>query len=234
MAAPTLTPPPQVHALIAARDEASAIPGIVTRLRSLGLPVLVVAGDCSDDTAALARDAGATVLEINRPGKGRAVRAGWQHLLDHPGWDWILMLDGDGQHDPGHASALIAAAAEASTSSDPPLMIIGSRHPFATPMPPRRRLANRFMSAVLSWRCRLDLPDSQCGFRLLHRDLVAGGRWTARHFEIESEMALETARLGGAVRTVPIPCAYRGETSAIRPVLDSWRWFRWLAVAARP
>ncbi|HXI81011.1 MAG TPA: glycosyltransferase family 2 protein, partial [Verrucomicrobiae bacterium] len=86
-----------IVALIPAHDEAPRV-GVVVSAAREHLPVIVVDDGSADDTAVVARDAGATVIE-QRPnqGKGAALRTGFRRALDD-GAEAILTLDADGQH----------------------------------------------------------------------------------------------------------------------------------------
>ena len=94
-----------VLALIPGYQEGPRIASVVERARSF-LPVLVVDDGSTDDTAARAEAAGATVL-IQHPnaGKGAALRRGFRHALDR-GCEAVVTLDADGQHDPVRDPAL--------------------------------------------------------------------------------------------------------------------------------
>ena len=88
--------------VIPAHDEASVIAATVTRLRSLDYPaelfaIHVVADHCSDETAGLARQAGAVVHERNdgpRTGKGAALAWLFERILDDP-YDAVVVFDSD-------------------------------------------------------------------------------------------------------------------------------------------
>jgi len=100
----------RVLALVPAHDEAPRIAAVV-REAARHLPVLVVDDGSADGTAAVARAAGADVLE-QRPnaGKGAALRAGFRQALA-AGYDGVITLDADGQHDPAEIPAFLAALA---------------------------------------------------------------------------------------------------------------------------
>ena len=83
------------------------------------------------------------------------------------------------------------------------------------------------MSARLSRRAEISLPDSQCGFRLIHLDTWRKMELRTEHFEIESEILMASVRLGIPVKFVPVAAIYGRERSAICPVSDTIRWFRW-------
>lgn len=213
-------------AVIPCHNEGRAIAAVVTAVRAW-LPVVVVDDGSDDATAAAAEQAGATVLRhsVSR-GKGAALRTGWTHCGDC-GVEWVLFLDGDGQHAPGDIPALLAAAEE------PSRLIIGNRLDQAANMPWLRRWANRWLSARISALAGVDIPDSQCGFRLVHLPTLLGLSVRAERFEIESELCVAFARAGHRIVSVPVQCRYAGERSRISPGRDYWRWWRWYWAARR-
>ena len=209
-------------ALIPAHNEEAAIAAVVhAALPHVGA-VYVVADGCTDGTARAAAAAGARVL-VNgeRRGKAAALRHAWTVLAAEAEWTQLILLDGDGQHDPASIPAMIAAQAAHDAE-----MILGSRR--FPPMPLVRRWTNRAMSRVLSRRVGRAVTDTQCGFRLVTRPFVESRRWRSSHFEIESEMILHAADRGWRVAEVPVATLYREERSKIAPLRDGWRWFRFL------
>ncbi|MBX9623522.1 MAG: glycosyltransferase family 2 protein, partial [Gemmataceae bacterium] len=113
--------------LIPARDEEAALPAALRAVAAQDYPsqlvrVVVVADNCGDGTAAVARELGAEVVvrdDIGRPGKGYAVAAGLDAVLPtRP--DIVLMLDADGTLNPTalrELDAAFAAGAEAVQSA---------------------------------------------------------------------------------------------------------------------
>lgn len=112
--APAGAPPPTV-VLMPAHDEDRRIGGILAALFAVlpsGMRVLVVADNCADDTAAIARAAGAEVIERHDParrGKGYALAFGRDHLRGSPP-GVVIVLDADCRAEPG-ALALLARTA---------------------------------------------------------------------------------------------------------------------------
>lgn len=182
--------------------------------------VLVVDDGSRDGTAAAAKDAGAECLSwpLGR-GKGAALQAGLQWLWER-GYTHAVTLDGDGQHASDDIPILMECAHR--TEAD---LVVGQRRFDA--MPAVRRTINALMSACLSRLAGMDLPDSQCGFRLVNLERVAEVAFRTRHFEFESELLLAFARAGWRIEFVPIQTIYRQERSKIRPLADTWRWVRW-------
>ena len=182
------------------------------------LPVLVVDDGSRDDTAAIARAAGATVLE-QRPnrGKGAALRLGFERALAD-GAEAVLTLDADGQHDPAEIPGFLAAWA----APPQPDLVIGRRN-FRS-MPPVRRLANELGGRAFSWAVGREIPDNQSGYRLVGRRLIEATLASDEAgFEFEVEQITTCIRLGGTIAWVPIRTIY-GAPSHIRP-LDHLRQF---------
>jgi len=94
-------------------------------------------------------------------------------------------------------------------------------------MPWVRRWVNRWMSRRISKAAGQEMPDSQCGFRLMNLEAWSRIPITASRFEVESEMLLKFARAGQVIRFVPIRVIYKNEKSKIHPLQDTVRWFRW-------
>jgi glycosyltransferase involved in cell wall biosynthesis len=201
-----------IVALIPAHDEAPRIGSVVEVARG-HLPVLVVDDGSSDSTAAVARAAGAAVIE-QRPnqGKGAALRAGFRRALDD-GAEAILTLDADGQHDPAEIPAFLAAWA----AEPRPDLVIGRRDFRA--MPAARRLSNTAGGLLFSWAVGRPIPDNQSGFRLVSRRLAEATLASDEPgFAFEVEQITTCIRMGGTVAWVPIRTIYAGAPSHIRPI----------------
>jgi len=95
----------KILVLIPANNEAKHISNVVT-LACQHLPVLVVDDGSIDQTAQLAAQAGAEVFsQFPKQGKGKALMTGFRLALES-GYDAIITLDGDGQHDPDEIRCL--------------------------------------------------------------------------------------------------------------------------------
>ena len=206
-----------VAALIPAYQAAAHLGEVLLGLQALEAPpdVLVVDDGSRDATAAIARQHGARVLSFagNR-GKGYALIAGFQALADYDG---VVTLDADGQHPPECFAAFVAAAGGAD-------LVLGRRA--RTPdMPFARRFANAFSSGWATWLAGQTISDSQCGYRLYGRRLLALTPMTPGRYEVESEVAVRAARLGFRLVEVEIPTVYGEEKSQIHPFRDVPRIF---------
>lgn len=207
---------PRILALVPGYEEGPRIGRVVTATRR-HLPVLVVDDGSTDDTAAVAETAGARVIwQVPNAGKGAALRAGFRVALEE-GWDAVVTLDADGQHDPDEIGRFVAVFAAPGASGPRPELIIGRRD-FAR-MPPVRRLSNTIGTAAFSWAVGQPIPDNQSGYRLLGRRLMVAmleSRETG--FEFEVEMIAVCLRRGWTLDWVPITTIYAGEPSHVRPM----------------
>jgi glycosyltransferase involved in cell wall biosynthesis len=217
--------PPRIVAVIPAYDEGPRIAAVV-RAATVHLPVVVVDDGSLDDTAALAADAGATVVRQQpNQGKGSALRAGFRQALVE-GCDAVVTLDADGQHDPAEIPRFLEAFGR--TRAD---LVIGRRD--FRRMPPVRRLANDLGGLAFSWAVGRKVPDNQSGYRLVGRRLMEdllSSRETG--FEFEVEMITTCVRAGYELGWVPIRTIYAGEPSHIRPIAH-FRHFVRIVLAAR-
>ncbi|MGD0410707.1 MAG: glycosyltransferase family 2 protein [Verrucomicrobiota bacterium] len=187
------------------------------------IPNVVVVDDGSrDNTAKLAAKAGARVVSHPRNlGKGAAVKTGLTTAM-RKGFDRALLMDGDGQHQAGDIPAFVQKA-EATRAA----LVIGNRMQDAMSIPWLRRQANRWMSWQISRRVGENLPDTQCGFRLVDLKIWAALPCHTRHFEMESEMLIAFLDAGCRVDFVPIKVIGRAAHSHINPLTDTWRWCKW-------
>ena len=216
-----------IVALIPAHDEAPRIGPVIDVARG-HLPVLVVDDGSSDGTAAVARAAGATVIEQSpNQGKGAALRAGFRHALAG-GADAILTLDADGQHDPAEIPAFLAA-----WSAEPPPDLVIGRRDFRA-MPVARRLSNTAGGLLFSWAVGRPIPDNQSGYRLISRGLAEATLASDEPgFAFEVEQITTCIRMGGAIAWVPIRTIYAGAPSHIRPIAHVREFIRIVRQARR-
>jgi len=214
---------PRYAVIVPAYREAARIAEVVRGVRRHCPRVLVVDDGSDDGTAEAARQAGAEVLRhaVNR-GKGAALNTGFARAR-RQGLDFVITLDGDGQHDPDDLPAFVAAYRRSGLP-----VLVGNRMDRAAGMPLVRRLTNRFMSALLSREMGQRVPDTQCGYRLYRLDALPAQPLGSARFAAESEILLELAERGARIGSVPIRVIYRDERSKIRPLRDTARFFRML------
>jgi len=206
-------------ALIPAYNEAAHVADVVAGVRA-HLPVLVVDDGSTDDTAACAEAAGAIVLrQVPNQGKGTALRAGFRQALDE-GYDAVLTLDADGQHDPAEIPEFLHTYAARHAD-----LIIGARD--FSQMPPVRRLSNTVGRWAFSWAIGQPIHDNQSGYRLISRRLLEAVLTSdERGFEFEVEMIVTCLQRGFTLDWVPIRTIYTDQGSHIRPWHHTVNFFR--------
>ena len=195
-------------ALIPAYNEGRRISEVVSGALKY-LEVLVVDDGSSDDTSEQAETSGGMVLcQTPNQGKGAALRAGFDFALDS-GYQAVITIDADGQHDPIEIPKFVQTYTENDAS-----LIIGQRD--FSQMPPTRRLANSLGQWSFSWALGQHVPDNQSGYRLIDRELM-GAMLKSREegFEFEVDMIVTCVLMDLKLAWVPIQTIYRGETSHI-------------------
>ena len=212
----------QTAAVIPAYQDEKHIGDIVRRTRERLGHVLVIDDGSTDQTAQCAREAGAEVIvhDENR-GKGEALKTGLGHWFDRE-VTWVSLLDSDGQHLPEEIDRFIAAAGSATQ----PTFFIGNRMNNVARMPFLRRVVNRFMSNQISRLCGQRIPDTQCGYRMLDRELIPELLGGGHRFDYETEVLIIASRKGYRVESVPITTVYTDQVSKIHPVRDAIRFFK--------
>jgi glycosyltransferase involved in cell wall biosynthesis len=198
-------------------NEEVAIGSVVLRARRHANEVLVVDDGSSDNTEEVARLAGATVLRhAENRGKGEAYRTLWAHAKVH-GFDALVVLDGDGQHDPDEIPLLLAKLGEGD-------MVIGARWGDATQMPLWRKVGKRVldygtaMAADHSAGGGPKLTDSQSGFRAYSRKALEAIEPRQAGFSVESQLLIDANEAGLAIAETRIHCRYDVDSSTEGPI----------------
>jgi glycosyltransferase involved in cell wall biosynthesis len=209
---------PRILALIPAYNEQRVAD--VVRGAQAHFPVLVVDDGSHDDTAARAEAAGATVLrQVPNQGKGKALRTGFRWALDQ-GYDAVITLDADNQHDPAEIPAFLTVYA-----ARQPDLVIGERRFRQMPFP--RNLSNTIGRWLFSWALGQPVRDNQSGYRLISRRLMEASLTSREQgFEFEVEMIVTCVQHGYALAGVPIRTIYGDQGSHIKPLQQTVHFFR--------
>jgi len=210
-------------AIIPAYREGGRIGPVVSEVLKYMPHVIVVDDGSPDNTSSEAEQAGAIVIrhEVNR-GKGAALDTGFRAARER-GYDFVVTMDGDGQH----AAADVPCFIEAYTRTAVPVWV-GSRMSDTKTMPFVRRMTNRFMSWLLSREMGQRVPDTQCGFRLYKVDVVPELPLESARFAAESEILMELSHKGVKIGSISIATIYGSEKSKIHPVKDTVRFIKML------
>lgn len=221
-----MTQDERILALIPAYNEAQHLAPVVQEALQY-LPVLVVDDGSTDETASVAKSAGAeSLLQKPNQGKGAALRAGFRWALER-GYAAVLTLDADGQHDPQEIPLFLRAFAQRQGD-----LIIGRRD--FSQMPFARRLANTLGTWLFSWALGQRVEDNQSGYRLISRRLMEQVLKSGEQgFEFEVEMIVDCVQAGFVIDWVGIRTIYAGESSHIQPFKHTVKFLRLVARTRR-
>jgi glycosyltransferase involved in cell wall biosynthesis len=208
--------------VIPSYNEARTIGLIVRKIVEMGMSVLVVDDGSSDATERMALDGGAMVIRNKKNrGKGYSLRRGMDHVSEKTKFEWMILMDGDGQHHPEDIPILMEAARDGKTD-----MVTGNRMLNTENMPLLRYLTNRFTSFVVSGMCRQTIPDTQCGYRLIRTEAAKNLKLDSSRYDIDSEILIQGARNGFKISSAPVQTIYGEEKSEINPLRDTVRFFK--------
>jgi glycosyltransferase involved in cell wall biosynthesis len=198
----------RVLIIIPALNEGESIGKVITEVRTElpAVDVLVVDDGSTDDTAHVARAAGAVVTSLPyNLGVGGAMRLGYRYAYRND-YDIAIQVDADGQHDPRYVPELIGALDGAD-------LVMGARFAGVGDYRVRgpRAWAMKMLSMVLSLLARTRLTDTTSGFRACGRPLI---EMFARFYPVEYlgdtiETNVWAIRRGYKLRQVPVAMRVR-------------------------
>jgi hypothetical protein len=161
---------------------------------------------------------GVTVIKHNKnKGKGMAQKTGFKYAVKRK-YDYIITLDGDGQHDPAKVNTFVKKIY--STNDD---IIIGERRRSLLIMPIPRYFSNLFVSFIVSFLSHKKIKDAQSGYRALSYRVMKNVPLSTHHFDTECELLIKAARMGYKIGRIEIPTIYKEEKSKINPLIDTIR-----------
>ena len=200
--------PRTVSVVIPACNEAGAIGDVVRELAGIAgwSEILVIDDGSSDDTGARASAAGARVLRHPyRKGNGAAVKTG----IRASAGEYVLIIDGDGQHRPADALRLVARLGEYD-------LVVGARSP-ETQAGLTRRGGNALLNGLASFLTERQIPDLTSGFRAARREcLVEFLHLLPNGFSTPTTTTMAFLRAGYNVAFEPVEARQRVGASKIR------------------
>jgi glycosyltransferase involved in cell wall biosynthesis len=222
-------------AVIPCYNEESTIGSIVIKAKQHVDKVLVVDDGSVDDTVKIARGAGAIVIShAKNLGKGSVIKTGFRYALAN-NYDYVVTLDGDGQHDPDEVPLILGDLMN--NGHD---ITIGLRYGNNTEMPKWRKAGKRILDYATSFGNGGYVTDSQCGFRAFNRKAVENlsQKLNGEKFSTESEQLIKAHELGLKISEKNITCKYKNlNTSTKDPVLHGFSvlsYIIWLIAERRP
>lgn len=186
--------------VVAAKNEAMTIDGVLAAVRPLTDDLVVVDGRSTDRTVEIAERHGARVVTDHGLGKGDAIRVGLQHAV-HP---ITVFIDADGSHDPADIERLVAPiAADEADLVMGSRMLGGSDELFGSAYEVLRLMGSLVISLTINYRFGVRFTDYQNGFRAIRTEVGRRIGTTSNITTIEQEMAMRCLRYGYRVTEVP-------------------------------
>jgi glycosyltransferase involved in cell wall biosynthesis len=209
--------PETVSILIPAFNEGPVVADVVSSLRARAAwhEVIVVDDGSSDETGRHAASAGASVVRhpYNK-GNGAAVKSGVRAATG----EYILVMDGDGQHKPEDALRIVERLGEYD-------LVVGSRASH-TQASRARRLGNRALNAFASFMTGRDIPDLTSGFRGARTSCMREFlHMLPNGFSTPTTSTMAFMKAGYNVAFEPIEARQRTGASKIRLARDGAKFF---------
>lgn len=170
--------------------------------------VVVIDDGSTDKTAMVAERAGAIVVSHgSNKGKAAAVSSAFDYAKK-VGCKALVLLDGDGQHDPAYIPSLVKPVLE-----DKADMVVGSRYlQIRSHIPRVRKLGQRVLTLFTNVGSRVKLTDSQSGFRAFSTKALGALTFAEQGLSVESEMQFLANDASLRVMEIPITIGYYGRT----------------------
>lgn len=185
--------------------------------------VLVVDDGSADDSSQIAAKHGVQILRhpVNL-GKGAAIKSAVGFAVEK-GYDWLMIMDGDGQHPARSLPDFIRKI-----DTDRYDLVLGNRVQRRESNMPLHRFLSNGITSILVSLCAggQRIHDSQCGFRAIRLDRLRGMHCRSMGFQVESEMLIKLGRAGAKFEHVPIATVYGDQVSSIRIVRDTLKFIK--------
>lgn len=209
---------PTVSVIIPAFNEGDIIADIVNRVKSLhpDFDVIVIDDGSTDDTAAEAQKAGASVYRHPyNIGNGAAIKSGIRVATG----DILVFMDGDGQHDPQDIAGLLAFFPDFD-------MVVGARS-LGDQASLGRALGNKIYNWFASYVAKFSIKDLTSGFRAVKSKVARNFLYLLPNtYSYPTTLTLGTLRSGMSVKYVPVTIKQRKTgTSNIKMIQDGVRFF---------
>ena len=170
--------------------------------------VIVCDDGSTDNTAKIAKDAGAIVISQTNQGYGAAIATLFEYARRENA-QIMITLDGDGQHNPDQIPLLINAITTHNVD-----VAIGSRFlDDTTKASGYRKTGIKIITSASNYGTNFKVTDSQSGFRAYSKDAIDAIHPTEQGMSVSTEILLKISNKGLSLAEVPITISYNGDTS---------------------
>jgi len=186
--------------IIPGYNEGKNIVNVIEKVRKHTQDVIVVDDGSDDDTAKKAKETGAIVLRhIVNLGKGAAAKTGCDYAYKQ-GFEQIILIDADGQHDPKEIPNFIEHLK--------PRDIVFAYRQFNKNMPFILKVGNNSINLITKLLYGVKLKDTQNGYRAFTRNAYKKIRWKSSDYSMESEMIANAGKAKIKYSEIPIETIY--------------------------
>lgn len=200
-------------------NERSHVHDVLAEVRRYAQDILVVNDGSTDGTGELlAQEPGIHVVtHPKNRGYGAALISAFDFTLEH-GYDGLVTIDCDGQHEPQRIPAFIEACQDVD-------IVSGSRYledfHGDNAAPEDRRKINMQVTAELNRRLGYELTDAFCGFKAYRAEALAKLKITEAGYAMPLELWVHAAAAGLKVKELPVPRIYLEEARSFGGALDN-------------
>ena len=204
-------------------NEARHLRRVLRAVRRHANDILVINDGSTDGTAALLREWPEVriITHLENRGYGQSLIDAFG-LAARYGYDWVITMDCDEQHEPQAIPDFVAAMCR--NDAD---VVSGSRHLIDHPAddapPPERRRINQTINALLAQLLDLRLTDSFCGFKACRVSAMQRLRLTEPGYAFPLQFWVQCARAGLRIREIPVRRVYRDRSRRFGGTLDDPR-----------
>jgi len=193
-------PQDAISIVIPAKNEERTIAEIVRSALIYSTDVLVIDGNSTDNTAEIAKAAGARVINILPKGKGHALCGSIEHIKN----PITVFMDADGSHIPEDIPKIVEPIIEGKADHVSGSRLLGgSDELHGTFDETLRLMGSSFITACINWKFKVRLSESQNGFRAIRTDVLRKLNLKEKITTIEQEMIIKTLKLGYRMAEVP-------------------------------
>jgi len=201
-------------------NEERYVGGVLDEARRYGPDILVVDDGSTDATPELLQAYGSVEI-ITHPenrGYGKSLADAFAFAARR-GYDWLITMDCDEQHEPSYIPGFMAEALR-----DDADVISGTRYPNGhgsdAAAPADRREINRRIVTILNDRLRLGITDAFCGFKAYRVSSLRHFRVTVPGYAMPMQWWVQVWRAGLRVRELPVRLIYNDPTRHFGGRLD--------------
>lgn len=195
-------------------NEEKYIGSLLLKTREFVDELFIVDDGSADETAMVARLAGADVIQHQQnKGYGAAIQSIMAEAKKRNA-DVLVILDADAQHNPKEIPRMIKPILDGECD-----FVVGTRQIQKKKIPFYRRIGQRVILNSVKMLSDDDLTDSECGFRAFSRKALETMQLRENGMSISAEAVAEASRKNLRVKQVPVSVTYNEDSSTLNPVM---------------